>query len=67
MNTLNTTELGRSLIACVDSDYDFLLQGATNVSRKINRNPYIFQTYGYAIEISIVLPKAFMRFVYRQH
>lgn len=41
MNTLNTTELGRSLIACVDSDYDFLLQGATNVSRKINRNPYI--------------------------
>ena len=26
MNTLNTTELGKSLIACVDSDYDFLLQ-----------------------------------------
>ena len=25
MNTLNTKELGRSLIACVDSDYDFLL------------------------------------------
>lgn len=50
MNTLNTEELGRSLIACVDSDYDFLLQGATKVSRKINRNPYIFQTYGYAIE-----------------
>ena len=50
MNTLNTAELGRSLIACVDSDYDFLLQGATNISRKINRNPYIFQTYGYAIE-----------------
>ena len=24
MNTLNTAELGRSLIACVDSDYDFL-------------------------------------------
>lgn len=50
MNTLNTEELGRSLIACVDSDYDFLLQDATAVSRKINRNPYIFQTYGYAIE-----------------
>lgn len=50
MNTLNTTELGRSLIACVDSDYDFLLQGATNVSHKINQSPYIFQTYGYAIE-----------------
>ncbi len=50
MNTLNTDELGESLIACVDSDYDFLLQGATEVSRKINGNPYIFQTYGYAIE-----------------
>lgn len=50
MNTLNTAELGRSLIACVDSDYDFLLQGATNTSRKINRNKYIFQTYTYAIE-----------------
>lgn len=50
MNTLNTAELGKSLIACVDSDYDFLLQGATNTSRKINRNKYIFQTYTYAIE-----------------
>ena len=50
MNTLDTSELGRSLIACVDSDYDFLLQGATQVSRKINGNPFIFQTYGYAIE-----------------
>lgn len=50
MNTLNTAELGKSLIACVDSDYDFLLQGKTSVSRKINNNPYIFQTYAYAIE-----------------
>lgn len=50
MNTLNTRELGHSLIACVDSDYDFLLQGSTNVSKRINSNPYIFQTYGYAIE-----------------
>ena len=45
MNTLNTTELGKSLIACVDSDYDFLLQGKTNVSHKINSSPYIFQTF----------------------
>lgn len=49
-NTLNTAELGKSLIACVDSDYDLLLQGATATSRKINRNKYIFQTYAYAIE-----------------
>lgn len=50
LNTLNTAELGRSMIACVDSDYDFLLQGATSCSRKINKNKYIFQTYAYAIE-----------------
>ncbi|WP_321333124.1 DUF4435 domain-containing protein [uncultured Bacteroides sp.] len=50
MNTLNVDELGKSLIACVDSDYDFLLQGATSTSRKINDNKYIFQTYAYAIE-----------------
>jgi hypothetical protein len=50
MNTLNTAELGKSLIACVDSDYDYLLQGTTHTSRKINSTPYIFQTYAYAIE-----------------
>lgn len=50
MNTLNTAELGKSLIACVDSDYDFLIQETTVTSRKINRNRYIFQTYAYAIE-----------------
>ncbi len=50
MNTLNTAELGKSLIACVDSDYDYLVQGATATSRKINNNKYIFQTYAYAIE-----------------
>ncbi len=50
MNTLNTAELGKSLIACVDSDYDFLLQGSTGTSHKINSNKFIFQTYAYAIE-----------------
>lgn len=50
MNTLDVEALGHSLIACVDSDYDFLLQGATPVSHRINSSPYIFQTYAYAIE-----------------
>lgn len=50
LNTLNVDKLGKSMIACVDSDYDFLLQGATSVSRNVNGNPYVFQTYGYAIE-----------------
>ena len=50
LNTLNADELGQSLIACLDSDYDFLLQGATALSRRVNRNPFVLQTYTYAIE-----------------
>ena len=42
--------IGRNMIACVDSDYDFLLQGETDSSRKIINNPYILHTYAYAIE-----------------
>lgn len=57
MNTLNTAELGRSLIACVDSDYDFLLQGATNTSRKINRNRYIFRLIPMLLKTIIVCRK----------
>jgi len=47
---LRSTQLGRNLIACVDSDYDYLLQGASDTSHELNTNPYIFQTYAYAIE-----------------
>ena len=50
MNALESTALGSSLIACVDSDYDYLLQEATATSRKLNANPYVLQTYAYAIE-----------------
>ena len=50
MNSLGESDLGENMIACVDSDYDYLLQGATRLSRKIIRNPYIFHTYTYAIE-----------------
>ncbi len=41
---------GVNLIGCVDSDYDYLLQGHTPQSKHVNDNPYIFQTYTYAIE-----------------
>ena len=41
---------GRNMIACVDSDYDYLLQGATSTSRQLINNPYILHTYAYAIE-----------------
>ncbi len=49
MNLLGES-LGQNMIACVDSDYDYLIQGATNTSRMINQNRYVFQTYTYAIE-----------------
>ena len=49
MNELGS-QLGQNMIACVDSDYDYLLQGATHTSRYIINNKYVFQTYAYAIE-----------------
>ena len=49
MNQLGK-QLGENMIACVDSDYDYLLQGRTQTSQYINNNPYVFQTYAYAIE-----------------
>ena len=64
MNTLNTAELGRSLIACVDSDYDFLLQGATNTSRKTTIGTGIFfRLIPMLLKTIIVLPKAFTKYV----
>lgn len=41
---------GKHLILCVDSDYDYLLNGHTPVSTTINQNQYIFQTHAYSIE-----------------
>lgn len=50
MSALRDVALGKSIIACVDSDYDYLLQTATHNARQLNQNPYFFQTYAYAIE-----------------
>ncbi len=49
MNKLGA-QLGENMIACVDSDYDYLLQGRTNTSRYMIECPYVLQTYAYAIE-----------------
>lgn len=49
MNQLGP-QLGQQMIACVDADYDYLLQGLTATSRKLCQNPYVFHTYAYAIE-----------------
>lgn len=42
--------LGRDMIACVDADYDYLVQGRTTMSEAILGNPYILHTYAYSIE-----------------
>lgn len=42
--------LGNYMIACVDADYDYLMQGATPTSEMVCQNPYVFHTYVYAIE-----------------
>lgn len=41
---------GKNMIACVDADYDYLLQGCTEASKVVIGNPYVFHTYVYAIE-----------------
>ncbi len=43
-------KVGQFLIVCVDSDYDYLLPDYSPQSKKVNYNPYIFQTYSYSIE-----------------
>ncbi len=43
-------KLGSNMIACVDADYDYLMQGATESSRTVCNNPYVFHTFAYSIE-----------------
>lgn len=41
---------GENMIACVDADYDYLLQGNTSLSAFMLNNPFVCHTYVYAIE-----------------
>ncbi|MBR5061976.1 MAG: DUF4435 domain-containing protein [Prevotella sp.] len=50
MMNLLCDKVGKNMIACVDADYDYLVQGKTFTSETILSNPYIFHTYAYAIE-----------------
>ena len=50
MMRLLSQQVGHDMIACVDADYDYLMQGATETSREVLSNPYVFHTYAYAIE-----------------
>ena len=42
--------LGPYMIACVDADYDWLMQGRTAISQTVCQNPYVLHTYVYSIE-----------------
>ena len=41
---------GKNMIACVDADYDYVIQGATYQSEFLINNPFVIHTYVYAIE-----------------
>lgn len=41
---------GADMLACVDADYDYLMQGTSETSREIISNPAILHTYAYSIE-----------------
>ena len=41
MNFLEGEPLGKDMIACVDADYDYLIQGRTHQSKESLRVPYI--------------------------
>ena len=43
-------QLGEYMIACVDADYDYLMQGCSTTSRTVLDNPYVFHTVAYSIE-----------------
>ncbi len=49
---LNALEqgLGPNLIACVDADYDYMLDGNGRTSAIMKASSYVFHTYVYAIE-----------------
>ena len=38
------------MLLCVDSDFDYLFEGATPQSRQVNETPCLFHTYAYATE-----------------
>ncbi len=43
-------QVGQYLIACVDSDYDYLLPANSAQATLLNSSPFLFQTYSYSFE-----------------
>ena len=50
MNFLEGEPLGKDMIACVDADYDYVIQRRTAQSKRVLDSHYVFHTYVYAIE-----------------
>lgn len=50
MSLVRDGRLGRDMIACVDADYDYLLQGVTETSALVSGSPFVLHTYAYSIE-----------------
>lgn len=45
-----SNRLGPHMIACVDADYDYLMQGATPTSTLLCTSPFVLHTHVYSIE-----------------
>ena len=45
MNFLEGEPLGKDMIACVDADYDYMIQRRTAQSKRVLDSPYVFHTY----------------------
>lgn len=41
---------GEELLLCMDADFDYLMQGATEQSQQVNGSPFLFHTFTYATE-----------------
>lgn len=50
MSLVRDGRLGTDMIACVDADYDYLLQGSTETSKLVSESPFVMHTYAYSIE-----------------
>ena len=50
------SQSGPDQLLCVDSDFDYLFDGATEQSRLIDESPYVFHTYAYATENYLCYP-----------
>ncbi|MCR5179929.1 MAG: DUF4435 domain-containing protein [Bacteroidaceae bacterium] len=49
-NVLSASQLGGAMIACVDADYDYLMQDTNPGTTAFNASPFVVHTYVYAIE-----------------